>query len=724
MFQAQPTPYAPYIPYGFPTHNPGIPEYTFGPTPLLGQYAAGGAGESGGHRHGHAHVRGSNGGDDGITGADGRLSGLDERGGPAAPASSSDSASATAVAPTRAFTVSPVDSFDGGLGTGTGSGIGSGVAGGHRIGGTGVIRGLGHGTSVPSTVAGTSASGNSAGYSSNNDGSSSANNVHPHSYNLNIPISVPPRLHNQHNHNLNHNLNHNHNPPIHQDHGQHGQHGQQSHLQNHQHYRQPGLLQHHTDERHRASISSSTGSILSYEMEQQSDLEQTADLSQQDVAATNFKPQVTGPLVGEKVSSQVLSEEYAGADPTFVAKTMSLPRTYPHYRPVQGDGNCGWRAIAFAYFEILVQSGDINILQNELQRIVGLNKYIEQVGGQDPTIFEDMVSETLDLFNDLIAGMSAGHDPMPILMVKFNDPNMAPYFVYHLRLLACARMKESSAEYGAWLGSSVGDYIQSTIMPVDKEIDHICLNLLSDILLRPANIGLEVAYLDRSDGTEVNVHRMSDAVDGQDSPSFASVVSLLYRPGHYDILYRGDAQVHVNPAATVPVPVDLQVHRATYQNEDFEPQIPVMQDAYSVDLSALAMIPGLPSFGAPSTVSPSADLYAPSPTSPWAPQVFPAESISAPPLSQPSPPHQPIRFSKYNFPNLTEMATETGTTYEPAYSTPTFKNSHFNVAHYSNLNFQPELYQPDAEEEGLSGGHGKPRGRKRSTDHTGVKREK
>lgn len=66
-----------------------------------------------------------------------------------------------------------------------------------------------------------------------------------------------------------------------------------------------------------------------------------------------------GPLVGEKRSSHAITEEYAKADPIYVAKTIvsisasclvvmltfgkALPQTYSHYRSILGDGNCGWR---------------------------------------------------------------------------------------------------------------------------------------------------------------------------------------------------------------------------------------------------------------------------------------------------------------------------------------------------------------------------------------------
>ncbi|KAJ8119153.1 hypothetical protein ONZ43_g3855 [Nemania bipapillata] len=438
-----------------------------------------------------------------------------------------------------------------------------------------------------------------------------------------------------------------------------------------------------------------------------------------------------GPLVGEKVSSQAITAEYAKADPTYVAKTMALPQTYSHYRPIQGDGNCGWRAIAFAYFEILVQCGDINLIQNELQRVTRLNKYIEDVGGQEHTIVELMVDETIVLFNEIIAAMSAGKDPMPDLVAKFNDSSVSQCLVYHLRLLAAARLKGNSTEYEPYLAVDVESYLQVTVMPVNREIDHICVALVHAILLAPANIVLDIAYLDRSEGTEVNVHRFPEEASGQDPSTLGPIIYLLYRPGHYDILYR-DTQVRVPPA---PVVADVQINRMTYPGQDFESPSPGLQGgAFAIDMSTLAMIPGLESaslapFVPRSTPPPMADLYAPSPTSPWGSQPF-TEVISAPTPSQPSPvqhsaPVHQLRFSKYNFPNLPEMAGENNNTYEPAFTTNTFKNSHFNTAHYNNQNFQPEMYQPGSEEEVPSSGNCKTGGRKRSTEYClGIKKEK
>ncbi|KAI0551493.1 peptidase C65 Otubain-domain-containing protein [Xylaria curta] len=530
----------------------------------------------------------------------------------------------------------------------------------------------------------------SDGYSS-----SSAGSLHPCLFDIPMPVSVPRHL-------SQHRQPHHQNQPQQQ---------QQRHQQRHQHQ--------HRDLSQRPHFSDRT--TIHYKME----LDQN-EIAQQEAAARDFEPQLKGPLVGEKESSQAITEEYARADPIYVTKTMALPQTYSHYRPMQGDGNCGWRAIAFAYFETLVKCGNINLVQSELHRMTGLNKYVEEVTGGEPSILELMMEATLMLFNDIITDMSERRDPMPNLFAKFNDPQTSNCFVYHLRLLASARLKGNSAQYQPYLDDTIENYISKTVMPVNREIDHICVVAVHDILLRPTNMILDIAYLDRSEGTEVNVHRLPEEANGQDPSALGPIIYLLYRPDHYDILYR-DTQVHIPPVAAVPAPVELQINRVSY-NQNYEEPVPAMQDtsAYAIDISALAMIPGLPS----STLSTIADPFAPAPASPWGSQHFTPEVISAPPPSQPSPPQQqatvhPLRFSKYNFPDLHEMAPESNSPHDPPCTTNTFKNSHFNIAHYNNLNFQPEMYQPDAEEEVSSNGHSKIGGRKRSTEHCpGIKKEK
>lgn len=59
-----------------------------------------------------------------------------------------------------------------------------------------------------------------------------------------------------------------------------------------------------------------------------------------------------------------------------------------------------------------------------------------------------------------------------------------------------------------------------------KEADHIHISALTGALGVPVG----VVYMDRGEGSEVNEHVFPEGSD--------PMIYLLYRPGHYDILYK------------------------------------------------------------------------------------------------------------------------------------------------------------------------------------------
>jgi len=89
-------------------------------------------------------------------------------------------------------------------------------------------------------------------------------------------------------------------------------------------------------------------------------------------------------------------------------------------------------------------------------------------------------------------------------------------------------MKTHPNDYAPWLISqSVEEYTNAQVMPTSAEIDNIGLTALKDVFLSPAGITLEVLYLDRSDGSEVNMHRFSPVNQGGYD---IGTMRLLYRP--------------------------------------------------------------------------------------------------------------------------------------------------------------------------------------------------
>ena len=371
-------------------------------------------------------------------------------------------------------------------------------------------------------------------------------------------------------------------------------------------------------------------------------------------------------------------------------------------------------AIAFGYFETLIQNGDQAQIESEIQRLTALNDYIKNVGGIDPYVYEDMVDESFSLLKRIAAALPHYDEAMAILLSTFNTPELGNSILYHFRLLASSLFKGNRAQYEPFVTSDLGwqKYCATVLECPNVEIDNLGIVLLVNILLKPVGFVLEVAYLDRSPGTEVNRFRFPEEANAQDTTTLGPIIYLLYRPDHYDMLYRG---------------VSLQVNHASSFSQRLEiSSAPSMATFAPIDMSTLGMIPSLGGdvggslFLTGGTGLSPLDSYSPSPQSSWmsspfaedlSPQPPPPPSQAAPgprmspqaarppPMEAMTPPQvdtHPLRMTKYC--QMPEFV-ENDTWREPTFTTASFKNSHYNKAHYNNPDFQPEVYNPDAAEE-------------------------
>ncbi|PNY26960.1 Ubiquitin thioesterase OTUB1, partial [Tolypocladium capitatum] len=419
----------------------------------------------------------------------------------------------------------------------------------------------------------------------------------------------------------------------HQQHRQHRQHQRQhlQHLQHLQHqpppppppqipphFEQPALHHHHHHFQHPQHHHYAP---LAAAMEEQG----SHDMAAQQEAAKDYQPVLEGPLVGDKTPSDAITHEYAKADPVYVDKTAALPRTYSHYRPIQGD------AIGFSYFEKLVDSGDQDKIEGEVARLMSLNHMLSTVGGY--TYFEDWADEMTGLLRELAASIGNPIMARSLLHQRWNDASVEGGLIYYLRLLAATYLKANAATYDPFVpdGQGVQAYCSQSVELVNREIEHLGIVALVNVLLKPADVVLEIAYLDRSPGGRVNHHRFTDEADGQEtSPLGASVVYLLYRPDHYDILYRTPDDVPA--AAHVPSAgaVSMQVNRVSSLSHDVQiASTNSTLGAYStVDFGALAMLPGFGGVSGmssmplpPATAGPvGGEAFSPVQPSPWASQ--------------------------------------------------------------------------------------------------------
>lgn len=223
----------------------------------------------------------------------------------------------------------------------------------------------------------------------------------------------------------------------------------------------------------------------------------------------------------------MLEREY-GADAVYKSKVQDLSTKYKGIRRIRPDGNCFFRAFAYSYLEYLSQN------RTEMEKFQELSR-----ASKDTLIRLGFPSFTLEDFHaifmevlDRVAAMPPTEDVANSgdsdLHKVFNDAGYSDYVVVYLRLVTSGQIQENAVFYQDFIGgyASVEEFRHQEVEPMYKESDHIHIIALCNAF----GVGVRVEYMDRGgDGGEVKAHDFPE--DKQPS------VFLLYRPGHYDILY-------------------------------------------------------------------------------------------------------------------------------------------------------------------------------------------
>jgi ubiquitin thioesterase protein OTUB1 len=238
-------------------------------------------------------------------------------------------------------------------------------------------------------------------------------------------------------------------------------------------------------------------------------------------------------------------------------RPQALAASYSQYRPIKGDGQCGWRgksgclgmkinlksfiAVVFGYFESLLHQ-DLAKVASEKARVRSFNDTLVTVG-YEFSMVELFVDETMDLFDSVHQAITSGDRSDRLLLDVFNDENRSNSIVFHFKvclpplkhhtmispdqyqLLTSATMKLNPDQYQPYLEQPVFDYCQSNVDAFGQEIEQISLQALTDGVIAPAQMSVVVMYLDRSEGHEVTSHYL--VVNA--APDWPAI-TLLYRP--------------------------------------------------------------------------------------------------------------------------------------------------------------------------------------------------
>jgi ubiquitin thioesterase protein OTUB1 len=241
------------------------------------------------------------------------------------------------------------------------------------------------------------------------------------------------------------------------------------------------------------------------------------------------------PLISDIYPIAILDEEFANAE-NFLVKVKSLENFYGRnmLRKARKDGSCFYRAFIYRLCEILCMGETYFKKFDIFKKIERASAMLLEAG------FEKLVFEDFEIyFVEFLKSIQSGATNILNLHQALSDKSLYDYYVMYLRLIISAYVRTSGPLFEAYFESDhdLKAFCNREIEPIDAEADQLQMISLFNVL----EIPVRIFYIDNSSQPFPTVFSLPDQSDGTKENVLATqndyLIQLLYRPGHYDILY-------------------------------------------------------------------------------------------------------------------------------------------------------------------------------------------
>ncbi|QRW04322.1 peptidase C65 otubain protein [Ceratobasidium sp. AG-Ba] len=219
---------------------------------------------------------------------------------------------------------------------------------------------------------------------------------------------------------------------------------------------------------------------------------------------------------------------------------------YTGLRRSRGDGNCFYRSFAFAWLTQIYHADDRAVaVISALENLEMAQNYVEVGIPGHPSS-----TRVYAFLQDMIRGMELRKTDQKSLLKVFQNRQQSDDIVGYVRLITSAYIRLMPEMHGSIFHP---DDPSLVISPLD-----FCEIYVEQLGQDAGKYHIQISALSRALNTCVYIYRLDDTIDGKapneqdvpahctrfippDLPPVTEPVSLLFRPGHYDILERDRA---------------------------------------------------------------------------------------------------------------------------------------------------------------------------------------
>lgn len=226
------------------------------------------------------------------------------------------------------------------------------------------------------------------------------------------------------------------------------------------------------------------------------------------------------PLISERLDIDYLTKEFANSE--YENSIKKITSEYQYIRTTRRDGNCFYRGFLYRLFEEIALKKNEN-LYNEMLTIVKNSKEITEHQGYDWIVIEDFYN----MFNEELTRIYTIDKEYIVdyLEKLFANKEKSNYLIAFVRFFIAAYLKENKILYESFIyEDDFNTWIAREVEPIDNECDQVQIMAIVNAF----GVGVIIEYLNQN-----SVDKMKFPEEGTTEP----FIHLLYRPGHYDILY-------------------------------------------------------------------------------------------------------------------------------------------------------------------------------------------
>eukprot|EP00823_Brevimastigomonas_motovehiculus_P001094 TRINITY_DN1162_c0_g1_i1.p1 TRINITY_DN1162_c0_g1~~TRINITY_DN1162_c0_g1_i1.p1 ORF type:complete len:341 (-),score=97.33 TRINITY_DN1162_c0_g1_i1:309-1331(-) len=230
------------------------------------------------------------------------------------------------------------------------------------------------------------------------------------------------------------------------------------------------------------------------------------------------------PLVSEmEAGFASLDKEYS-KNAIYLKQISELKARYSGMRRIRGDGNCFYRAFMYGLLEHIISKKDTTLCDALVKTLTKCGDNLASYF--DTFTYEDFLGGAVDMLvilksTNFQMGVKGFHAQLT------SDVGMDMTFTTLPRFLVAAYMQDNATKFSKFLSkkTDMATFCNTDVLPVKREADNIQCQALAELM----NVPIIIEYMDQS-AKNITTYALP-------SKTATPVVHMLYRPGHYDLIY-------------------------------------------------------------------------------------------------------------------------------------------------------------------------------------------